>query len=289
MVSLVAAWVESCFNFGMAHSYIAYIDESGDDGLGNYRIPGGAGGASTWLTLSATVCRMSRDLEIVGWRNEIRSKLSERAQKKPLHFKDLNHGQRTMASQVLATKAIRSICIVANKPVIPPGIYTEKNQLYFYLSRYLIERISLLCRDLRRQVQEGDGKVKIIFSRRGGLSYDDFRAYLLRLKNANDPAIQINWAVIDIDGIEAQDHAKKAGLQLADIVASSITAGVEQDFYGNCELRYAQTLKPILYHRRDNYLSYGMKFYPGPERLQLTHQQQQLLSIFQEVRRPPGP
>ena len=273
----------------MAHSYIAYIDESGDDGLGHYRVPGGVGGASTWLTLSATVCRMSRDLELVGWRNEIRSKLSDRAQKKPLHFKDLNHGQRTMASQVLAAKALRAICIVANKPVIPSGIYTEKNQLYFYLSRYLIERISWLCRDLRRQVQEGDGRVKIIFSRRGGLSYDDFRAYLVKLRDTNEPSIQINWPVIDIDEIDAQDHAKRAGLQLADIVASSITAGVEPDFYDNCEMRYAQTLKPIIYHRRNNYLSYGMKFYPGPDRLQLTGQQQQFLDIFDEVRRPPGP
>lgn len=266
----------------MAHSYIAYIDESGDDGLGNYRTPGGAGGASTWLTLSATVCRMSRDLEMVSWRNEIRHKLGERAQKRPLHFKDLNHGQRTMASQILATKALRAICIIANKPVIPPGIYTHKNQLYFYLSRYLIERISWLCRDLRRQVQEGDGRVKIVFSRRGGLSYEDFRAYLVKLKESKDTSIQINWSVIDIDGIEAQDHSKKAGLQIADIIASSITAGVEQDFYGNCEPRYAQTLKPILYHRRENYLSYGLKFYPGPERLRLNNQQQMLLSIFEK-------
>jgi hypothetical protein len=74
------------------------------------------------------------------------------------------------------------MCVIANKPVIPPGIYDEKNHLYFYLCRYLIERISWLCRDMRRNVPEGDGKVKIIFSRRGGMSYDDFRAYLERLR-----------------------------------------------------------------------------------------------------------
>ena len=176
----------------MAHSYIAYIDESGDDGLGRYRIPSQIGGASTWLTISATICRMSRDLEMVEWRNEIRTKLSQRAEKKPLHFKTMSHGQRTMASQILAGKAMRGICIMANKPVIPSGMYPEKNQLYFYLCRYLMERISWLCRDMRRIVPEGDGRVKIIFSRRGGLSYEAFRAYLLKLKNLNDPTIQIN-------------------------------------------------------------------------------------------------
>lgn len=264
----------------MAHSYIAYIDESGDDGLGRYRIPGSTGGASTWLTVSATVCRMSRDLEMVHWRNEIRSKLGQRAEKKPLHFKEMNHSQRTMASQIVSSKALRGICIVANKSVIPAGIYIEKNQLYFYLCRYLIERISWLCRDLRPSVPEGDGRVKIIFSRRGGLSYEAFRAYLLRLKGMNDPAIQINWPVIDINGIEAQDHGKRAGLQIADIIASSITLGVEPDFYGNCDLKYAEALKPIMYHRRSNYLSYGVKLYPGVDRLVLTDQQQKFVALF---------
>lgn len=266
----------------MAHSYIAYIDESGDDGLGRYRIPGQVGGSSTWLTVSATICRMSRDLEMVEWRNEIRSKLGSRAEKKPLHFKDMNHGQRTMASQILSTKALRGVCVMANKSVISPGTYTEKNQLYFYLCRYLIERLSWLCRDLRRIVPEGDGRVKIVFSRRGGLSYEAFRAYLLKLKSFNDPAIRINWPVIDINDIEAQDHGKRAGLQIADIVASSITSGVEPDFYGNCELKYAEALKPVIYSRRGNYLSYGVKLYPGADRLALTAQQQKFVTLFEK-------
>lgn len=265
----------------MAHSYIAYIDESGDDGLGRYRIPGQTGGASTWLTLSATVCRMSRDLEMVEWRNEIRSKLGRKAENKPLHFKDMNHGQRTMASQVLAAKALRGICVAAHKPSLLAETYTEKNQLYFYLCRYLIERISWLCRDLRRMVPEGDGRVKIIFSRRGGLSYEAFRAYLLELKNFDDPAVQVNWSVVDINGIDAQDHGKRAGLQIADIVASSITSGVEPDFYGNCELKYAEALKPRIYSRKGNYLSYGVKLYPGADRLALTPQQRKFVALFE--------
>jgi len=50
----------------MAHSYIAYIDESGDDGLpGHFRQPGGNGGPSHWLAIGATVWRFSRDLDMV--------------------------------------------------------------------------------------------------------------------------------------------------------------------------------------------------------------------------------
>lgn len=265
----------------MAHSYIAYIDECGDDGLGNYRVPGRSGGASRWLTLSATVCRMSRDLETVGWRNAIRDRLPERRRKRPLHFIDLNHAQRVVAAQLLCDKPLRTMCIIANKPVIPEGIYTDKNQLYFYLCRYLIERISWFCRDTRPLVPEGDGKVKIVFSRRGAMSYDDFRAYLQRLQAKRDEGIQINWEIVDIDGIEAMDHSRSAGLQIADTIASAITAAVECDFYGNCENRYAEILKPIVYNRRGNYLSYGMKLYPGPDRLALDPQQERLVALYQ--------
>lgn len=264
----------------MAHSYVAYIDECGDDGLGNYRVPEAHGGASRWLNLSATVCRMSRDLETVSWRNEIRLRLGPKRQKRPLHFVDLSHAQRVMAAQVLRTKPFRAMCVVANKPIIPAGIYAQKNQLYFYLCRYLIERISWLCRDMRQQVPEGDGRVKIIFSRRGGMSYADFRAYLERLRAAQEDDIRIHWPVIDIDGIEALDHSTRAGLQISDIVASALSAGVEPDHFGNCELRYAELLKPIIYQRRGNYLSYGMKFYPWADRIQLDPQQEALVNLF---------
>lgn len=185
-----------------------------------------------------------------------------------------------MAVNTLRRKPFRAICVVANKPVIPSGIYTSKNQLYFYLCRYLIERVSWMCRDMRRSVPEGDGRVKIIFSRRGGMSYGDFRAYLERMRADVDRDIQIHWPVIDIDGIDAKDHSKVAGLQISDIVASGITAGVEKDFYGNCELRYAETLKPAIYNRNGNYLSYGMKFYPWAKELSLSEQQRALVAIF---------
>lgn len=55
----------------MSHSYIAYIDESGDDGLDKFREPGAEGGASVWLAVTACIKRASIDLEAVGWRDEI--------------------------------------------------------------------------------------------------------------------------------------------------------------------------------------------------------------------------
>jgi hypothetical protein len=274
----------------MAHSFIAYIDESGDDGLpGHYRQPGRRGGASNWLTIGAVVWRKSRDLDAVRWAKEIVSQMPEQRRSKPLHFADMDHAQRVMAINGICRRNMRLTAVIANKPVIPAGIYTQKNQLYHYMSRYLIERLSWLCRDLRRDVPEGDGRVKIIFARRGGMSTDDFKEYLHRLQAGDDPEIRIHWPVVDIDGIEAHDQPAKFGLQLADIAVSGLTWALEHDFYGNCEPRYATALKPIVYHQRENYMSYGAKIVPSFDRLQFTPQQQPFVDLFQNVRRPPGP
>lgn len=261
------------------YSYIAYIDESGDDGLTNFRAPGVRGGASFWLVISACVYRFSSDWRSIEWRNEILKQMPDK-RSKILHFVQLNHGQKVAAVQYLAKQRIRAINIIANKAVIPDGIYKDKNQLYFYLTRYLIERLSWLCRDYRRLVRDGNGRVKIIFSRRGGMSYDGFKAYLLRLRD--DEEVRIHWPVIDIDGVEAHDHSRRAGLQLVDAIASAVAAGIEPNFYGNCESRYAELLKPIIYERNKNYLSYGMKAYPWFHELELTDEQKRFVKLFEK-------
>lgn len=263
----------------MPHSYVAYIDESGDDGLGNFREPGRRGGSSRWLVLSACVFRQVYTLEAVRWRDSISDKFVNK-KSRTLHFMDLNHGQRTVAAQMIAKLPLRIISVMAAKPPIPVGVYSARNQLYFYMARYLVERISWLCRDHRPQVPEGDGRVQITFSRRGGMSYESFRAYLAHLKDQPDAGIKIHWPVIDIEAVDAQDHKKSASLQLVDAVASSFAAAVEPDFYGNCELRYAELLRPVTYHRNGNYLSYGVKVVPRYQDCGLDAQQTKFIELF---------
>jgi len=265
----------------MAHSFIAYIDESGDDGLsGRYREPGVQGGSSHWLSIGAVVWRFSRDLDAVQWAKEIAAQMPQQKRSKTLHFSAMDHPQRIMAINGICRRPMRMISIIANKPSIPEGIYSQKNQLYHYMSRYLIERLSWLCRDMRPNVPEGDGRLKIVFARRGGMSTDDFKAYLYRLRAADDLDIQIHWPVLDIEGIEAHDQPARFGLQMADIAVSGLTWALEPDYYGNCEPRFARALKPIIYCRSGNYLSCGAKLVPSANRLPATDQAKKFLDIF---------
>jgi len=269
------------------YSYIAYIDESGDDGLQNFRERGVRGGGSSWLVISACVLRFSSDWQTVVWRDEILSNMPEK-RSTILHFVRLNHGQKVVAARYLAAQRTRVLSILANKRLMDPKIYVNKNQLYFYLTRYLIERLSWLCRDYRRIVRDGNGRVKIIFSRRGGMSYTAFQDYLLRLKA--DKEVSVHWPVIDISGVEAHDHSRRAGLQIVDAIASSFAAGIEPNPYGNCESRYAEILKPIEYERGGNYFSYGLKPFPWFSEMELSDDQKRFVRLFEkESGSPPGP
>lgn len=263
----------------MTHSYLAFIDESGDDGLDKFREPGGRGGSSSWLILSACLFRQTHSLDAVKWRDEITSNFTEK-RKRDLHFAELKHEQRVVAASILGSKPIRALSVLAAKRPIPPDIYTEKNQLYFYMTRYLVERLSWLCRDLRPRVPEGDGRVAITFSRRGGMSYESFRDYLSKLKGDADSDIRIHWPVIDIEAVDARDHSGNASLQLVDTIASSFACAVEPNIYGNCETRYTEALKPVTYERNGNYLSYGVKFVPRPEGCSLSAEQLRLVDLF---------
>jgi hypothetical protein len=133
---------------------------------------------------------------------------------------------------------------------------------------------------MRPSVPEGDGTIKIILSRRGGMSYADFRSYIDRLRRVEDQEINIHWPVIKTENIDAQDHSRIAGLQLVDVVASAFAGGFEPDRYGNCESRYAEILKPIVYNRRGNYLGYGVKVVPKPDTTPLSKEQLRTLNLF---------
>ncbi|MCY1126908.1 DUF3800 domain-containing protein [Frigidibacter sp. RF13] len=262
----------------MSHSYIVYIDESGDDGLAKFRNPGASGGASHWLVIGACIVRASRDLELVTLRDSIKSECAPQKQGRSIHFKDFNHNQKRRAAQIISGKPVRFAVVAGLKTAPEASVFAAKNQLYFYLTRYLIERVSWLCRDLRPLVREGDGRAKIIFSRRGGLSYDGFKEYLRRLRDS--PETSVHWPTIDIEAVEAQDHSRKAGLQIADCGVSAVAAALEKDVYGNVEGTYIRELAGNIYNRNGNYLSYGLKLLPNIEKAHLDPAQTEILLRF---------
>jgi hypothetical protein len=97
------------------YDYIAYIDESGDDGLKAVK-PCAAKGSSEWLILSAVVIRASNESKVAGWVTDIRSGFRSR-QARALHFADLSHLNKVATCQKIAKLDLRCFVVASNNPI----------------------------------------------------------------------------------------------------------------------------------------------------------------------------
>jgi hypothetical protein len=269
----------------MSHSFIVYIDEAGDDGIKNFR--GTAdGGTSHWLVIAGCIVSAENDPKMPTWRNEILGAFAGK-NRRDLHFKDLKHEQRLHACSEIGKLPIRLSVIMSNKTTIPThsrkNLFLKKNTLYWYLCRYLVERVSIWCaRRVRRHEVAGNGKARLVFSRRGGLDYDDFRDYLQILKDKqSEETASIVWSAIDIDAVCAMDAATCAGLQIVDTPASAFLRAVSADRYGNLEPRYAKLLKvPMMMNEQNRIIGTGVKPVPRLDKMTLTPAQSEIFEFY---------
>jgi hypothetical protein len=249
--------------------------------MGRFRAPG-QDGQSHWLVLATGITDRDQDAQIPNWKREILLGLPGR-RKETLHFRELDHGARLFAAQCICEKRIGFLTVLAHKPAISlwKGFaqkrQPEKNMLYKYLLRLLIEKITdTIARICARQNGKNE-KVKLVFSRRGGMDYADFRSYMEHLRNLQQRGgayHPIWWEHLDLDAMEATDHSLRAGLQIADVCASSFFHAVEPNRYGMTEARYAQILRPrLIPSRTQEVLYYGVKPVPDLGSLSLAEDQ----------------
>lgn len=243
----------------MSSSFVAYIDESGDEGFTFW--PDGSG-SSRWLVLSALVMRKENDPLVIQTAKQARE-LLRKPPKHPLHFRELKHEQRVALARLIGQMSCRTVSVLIHKQSIPDpeNFQREAYSLYRYASRLLLERVSWLCRDHRRK-EVGNGQVELIYSNRSAMSYEDLRAYLHQLKQDSERKdVRIEWDVINPAMVRAVNHDQLAGLQLADAVATSVYYAVNANIYGDTEERYLKLLLPTIYRQEKSIVGYGLKFW----------------------------
>lgn len=246
----------------MKPSFVAYIDESGDEG---FVFNADGTGSSRWFVLSAAAIRQANDLQMVSCLKEVREVL-KKPPKTPLHFVDLKHEQRVPYIRRVGELPMRTVSVLVYKPLIaePEKFQNTKYLLYRYATRLLLERVSWLCRDQRR-AGEGDGFTEVIFSNRSNMSYEDIRVYLrllLKQAEANPQQVQIDRTVIDPERIRSVEHSRLAGLQVADAVASGFHFALKVNRYGETETGYLPHLKKTIYRHKGEAMGYGLKVWP---------------------------
>ncbi len=283
-------------------SYVAYIDESGDDGLVKVS-PRDPNGASEWFVLSALVVRAETQRETVWVRDALaRLKLPQR---KDLHFQPLDPERKLKTCMTLADLPVRCFTVVSNKQnmrghqnVNAAKVYAPaRNWFYWWMTRLLLERVTDFCE--RRSLRDyGEPRlVRLEFSRRGGLFYSHFRGYLMWLQqqSKNDALFlkkgDLKWSVMDpMNQVFAYEHGERAGLQLADVVAGAFFQAVNLN-RGVCDPRYAKALSPrMAVSAAGNAFDYSVKLMPGNYLFRAQGPQREIFDFYRDEKkwRAPG-
>jgi hypothetical protein len=248
----------------MGASFVAYIDESGDEGF-KFRRRLDEQASSDWFVLAAFVTRKESDLQVVKVMDTVRRKLRMRPQDH-VHWKKLKHMDKVHYTQVIAPLPTTLTAVCVHKPsLLAPERFREEYRLYFYAVRCLLERISWLARDLHDPAQrDGDGTTELVFSNRQGMPYERMRAYLRLLARQQQAGedIRIEFDRVPVGRLRTQVPGASMGLQLADATAGAFFNALERDRFGNTEPRYLETLSPLLYRHEQNVHGYGFKIMP---------------------------
>ncbi|MGF6156483.1 hypothetical protein M2267_001726 [Ensifer sp. KUDG1] len=257
------------------YEFVAYIDESGDPGLKRVR-PIDDRGSTEWMTVSAVVVSRSRDSSIKGWVADINKSVGE-SNTEIIHFKDLSDGNRLVVAKELAKLPVRLFVVASNKKNMRrhrnerAEKVLSKQWFYNWLVRILIERVTHWCS--RRAVRQFLPRrhVKFVFSQSGGHSYSQTAAYhqlLMRQARGGRPVLDKwvpRWEVMSPHLVENYPHYQRAGLQLADVVASAFYQAIDNLDTGPCEGSYARALAPrMAFSDAGAYHDYGVVLQPTP-------------------------
>ena len=91
-----------------------------------------------------------------------------------------------------------------------------------------------------------------------------------------------------MDAIQVENHSKRAGLQIADILTSATSAGLEPNNFGNTEPRYALILRERFINHKGCVLNSGLTLIPPPRKGPLNNEQQKFLIDIEKKVRAPG-
>jgi hypothetical protein len=274
----------------MTVAFVAYIDESGDTGLDLVKKPDDPKGATEWLVLSAFLVRAVNDPKMVTWTQDVQSEFT--STRPDLHFNKLLPFKKTLVASALANKQAKGFVVMSNKKNIeqyknPRLDANNKAWIYWFLTRLLLERVTAFCAQLVPEERKGQDKLRIIFSRRGDLTYKHFTDYLLKMYyDQGDQVLgykELDWSVIDFDEIYAHDHGDRAGLQLADVIAGAFFQAVEinRGAQAECDPSYAKLLKPLMHHNGNRWhLGFGVKPMPTLPEMNLTEPQKRLFNAY---------
>lgn len=258
----------------MDYGYVAYIDEAGDPGLKKVR-PIDSDGSSEWLILSAVVMRQKWEDNVVDWVDNIRNGLDLK-QRRDLHYRDLSPTRRLAVARRVASLPLRGFVVCSNKKNMRK--HENKNAakipsnewFYNWCVRLLMERVTAFCADRTIKDHGEAKKIRVEFSQRGGHRYSQTRAYHLYLRHqqqAGSVFLEKRVPVTDMlstDLMFDYPHDQRAGLQLADAIASAFYQAADSLGPGAWDIEPAKALQPIMAMEKGKQHGFSVALQPTP-------------------------
>lgn len=280
----------------MEYSYVAYIDEAGDYGIRKVK-PADINGSSEWFIMSAVVIDAAKERQVVDWIDQITEDARTiQRQMKVLHFKNLLPATKTMVCESVAKLPLRCFVVVSNKNNMRGyrNMSAEKvpsrNWFYCWISRILLERVTHYVKQRSYKDYGEMRKVKIEYSECGGVSYSQMSAYYewLKMKSvANNLYLSrgdLAWETLDRNLLKVLPHKQRAGLQIADIVASAFFKACDIHDTRDCNPEFAKLLRPRMARSTQNgevlISGYGVKLIPGYRDIKTTGPQMDIFEFY---------
>lgn len=216
------------------YDYVLFIDEAGDDGLKRVK-PIDDNGSSEWLVIAGLLVRAEDESKCREWLDAIRIDINA-TQSGVLHYRNLTPAKRLRAAQILANLDVRIFALASNKRNMRghhnarAATAGGKNWFYNWLVKLIMERVTPFCAENGHIRFQRTGRVKVLFSTRGGHSYSQTKAYWRLEAAKGKPYLDrrvVKWAAVDFNASDDAPHYMHAGLQLADICASAMYQGVD--------------------------------------------------------------
>jgi len=255
--------------------YILFVDEAGDDGLEAIK-PIDGFGSSEWMVLSGVLIHAKDSDKPVAWIREFRERFKG-SQREDLHFAALrNDEQRLQACEHVASKHLRWFAVISNKRNMRQyrndraAKHDTRSPFYNWMLRLLLERASAYCAERSMRDYGEMRSMRVELGARGGVSIPRLRVYLFhKLKRQSQAGTlylkrgDIAWEVMDENQIEIFQAHRRAGIQLADVVASALRMGVDAKADGTTLPMFGEALLPVVARgKRDVISDYGVKLLP---------------------------
>lgn len=255
-------------------SYWAFIDESGELGFRFER------GSTEFLVMGAVI--------IPCWFKDAAPMFFEHAKAlaklptlkdgvpRPMpKFGDAQERCRHYLSSLIPLYPFATVHVAAHKPTIAQTHMASNNDdLYAYLIKLTVERISWFVRDQNHVLDPGNKRCKLIFSENEALSYESIQSYLNLLRRGRGKYnCRIDWRYVSETDFDVHPHSAESELHIADVASGAMFSALDcskKTLHKIRDDRFIRNMRDAIC--RTERQRYGLKIFPSEAIDPLTEQ-----------------